>query len=81
MTTPAAARHGQGQRQDAPVPGTGRPGAGTHDRDRDTDRDDGPGTLPFTGINPRLPILGGTMVGFGLVLLGLSNARRRRTSA
>ena len=41
----------------------------------------GTGTLPFTGINPRLPILGGTLVTFGLVLLGLSNARRRRTSA
>jgi hypothetical protein len=41
----------------------------------------GSGTLPFTGINPRLPILGGTLVTFGLVLLGLSNARRRRTSA
>jgi hypothetical protein len=40
----------------------------------------GSGTLPFTGINPRLPILGGTLVTFGLVLLGLSNARRRRTS-
>ena len=41
----------------------------------------GSGTLPFTGINPRLPILGGSMVAFGLLLLGLSNARRRRTSA
>ncbi|HEY5024704.1 MAG TPA: ice-binding family protein [Acidimicrobiales bacterium] len=39
------------------------------------------GTLPFTGINPRLPILGGSLVVFGLGLLGLSNARRRRTRA
>ena len=39
------------------------------------------GTLPFTGINPLLPVLGGTLVGAGLVLVGLSNARRRRTSA
>jgi hypothetical protein len=39
------------------------------------------GTLPFTGINPRLPILGGSMVAFGLLMLGLSSARRRRTSA
>ncbi len=39
------------------------------------------GTLPFTGINPLLPVLGGTLVGAGLVLMGLSNARRRRTSA
>jgi hypothetical protein len=41
----------------------------------------GTGTLPFTGLNPRLPILGGSMVLFGLLLLTLSNARRRRTSA
>jgi len=41
----------------------------------------GSGTLPFTGINPRIPILGGSMVAFGLLLLGLSSARRRRTSA
>ncbi len=41
----------------------------------------GSGTLPFTGINPRLPILGGSLVLFGTVLVGLSNARRRRTNA
>jgi hypothetical protein len=41
----------------------------------------GSGTLPFTGINPLVPVLGGTMVGLGLLLMGLSNARRRRTSA
>jgi hypothetical protein len=41
----------------------------------------GSGTLPFTGINPRLPILGGALVGSGFVLLAVSNARRRRTSA
>ncbi len=41
----------------------------------------GSGTLPFTGINPRIPIVGGSMVAFGLALLGLSSARRRRTSA
>jgi hypothetical protein len=39
------------------------------------------GTLPLTGINPRLPILGGSLVLTGLGLLGLSSARRRRTSA
>jgi len=39
------------------------------------------GTLPTTGINPLLPVLGGSMVGFGLVLLAMSSARRRRTSA
>ncbi|HVA04960.1 MAG TPA: ice-binding family protein [Acidimicrobiales bacterium] len=54
----------------AGVTGTGTPTGTT-----------GTGTLPFTGINPRLPILGGTLVVFGLGLLGLSNARRRRTSA
>ncbi len=41
----------------------------------------GSGTLPFTGINPRLPILGGSMVLLGALLVGLSNVRRRRTSA
>jgi hypothetical protein len=41
----------------------------------------GTGTLPFTGINPRLPILGGSMVLFGILLVTLSNARRRRTNA
>ena len=39
------------------------------------------GTLPFTGINPRLPILGGALVGFGFALLAVSKARRRRTTA
>ncbi|MDR3650605.1 MAG: ice-binding family protein [Acidimicrobiales bacterium] len=39
------------------------------------------GTLPFTGINPLLPTLGGVLVGSGLLLMGLSSARRRRTSA
>jgi hypothetical protein len=41
----------------------------------------GSGTLPTTGINPLLPIVGGSLVGFGLLLVALSNARRRRTSA
>jgi len=39
------------------------------------------GTLPFTGINPLLPTLGAVLVGSGLLLMGLSSARRRRTSA
>ena len=39
------------------------------------------GTLPFTGINPLLPVLGAVLVGSGLLLMGLSNARRRRTTA
>jgi hypothetical protein len=39
------------------------------------------GALPFTGMSPLLPVLGGTMIGFGLILLGLSTTRRRRTSA
>jgi len=37
------------------------------------------GTLPFTGINPLLPTLGGVLVGSGLLLMRLSSARRRRT--
>ncbi len=41
----------------------------------------GTGTLPFTGINPLLPVVGGSMVGFGLLLMGVSNARRRRAVA
>jgi hypothetical protein len=41
----------------------------------------GSGTLPTTGMNPLLPIFGGSMVAVGLLLLGLSNARRRRTTA
>jgi type VI secretion system secreted protein VgrG len=40
-----------------------------------------PGALATTGLNPVLPILGGSMLGSGLVLLGLSSTRRRRTSA
>jgi|SRR5579863_9511610 len=39
------------------------------------------GTLPFTGMSPVLPVLGATLVGSGLILMGLSNARRRRTHA
>ena len=41
----------------------------------------GSGTLPTTGINPLLPIVGGSLVGFGILLVALSNARRRRASA
>ena len=59
--------HGQGQRQDPQSDrhgqtGTGRPPAGRERRPAPT----GSGTLPFTGINPRLPILGGSLVVFGL---------------
>ena len=56
--------------------GTGTPG-GTGTPTGTT----GTGTLPFTGMNPLLPIFAGTLVGFGLLLLGVSNARRRRTQA
>jgi hypothetical protein len=41
----------------------------------------GSGTLPFTGINPLLPVVGGALVAGGLLLIGLSNTRRRRTQA
>ncbi len=57
--------------------GTGTPGTGTGTPTGTT----GTGTLPFTGINPRLPILGGSLVGFGLLMLAVSNARRRRVRA
>jgi hypothetical protein len=58
--------------------GTGTPGGtGTGSPTGTT----GSGTLPFTGINPRLPILGGSLVALGLVLLGVSSTRRRRASA
>jgi hypothetical protein len=40
-----------------------------------------PGPLATTGINPLVPIVGGGMLGIGLVLLGLSSARRRRATA
>jgi hypothetical protein len=40
-----------------------------------------PGPLATTGINPLVPISGGGMLGLGLVLLGLSSMRRRRTTA
>ncbi len=56
--------------------GTGTPG-GTGTPTGTT----GTGTLPFTGMNPLLPIFAGTLVGSGLLLLGVSNARRRRTHA
>jgi hypothetical protein len=39
------------------------------------------GTLPTTGINPLVPISGGAMVGLGLLLVAMSKARRRRTTA
>jgi hypothetical protein len=56
---------------------TGTPGAtGTGTPSGTT----GTGTLPFTGMNPLLPIVGGSLVGFGLLLMGMSNARRRRSS-
>jgi hypothetical protein len=32
-------------------------------------------------MSPVLPVLGATLVGSGLILMGLSNARRRRTHA
>jgi len=41
----------------------------------------GSGTLPFTGINPLLPVVGGSLVAGGMALIGLSNTRRRRTRA
>jgi Ice-binding-like len=40
-----------------------------------------PGALATTGLNPVLPIVGGSMLALGLLLLGLSSTRRRRTSA
>ncbi len=35
------------------------------------------GALPFTGMSPLLPILGGFLMACGLALLGLSGSRRR----
>ena len=60
--------------------GTGGSGTGTSGTGSPTGTV-GSGTLPTTGMNPLLPIFGGSMVAFGLLLLGLSNARRRRTTA
>lgn len=41
----------------------------------------GSGTLPTTGMNPLLPIVGGSLAAVGILLLGLSSTRRRRTTA
>ena len=40
-----------------------------------------PGPLATTGLNPMVPIVGGSMLALGLLLVGLSSTRRRRTSA
>ena len=67
--TTAGRRQRQGQRDDAqsqrarPPRATATPGGTGTGTPRGHDRH---GTLPFTGINPLLPILGGSLVGSGL---------------
>jgi hypothetical protein len=60
--------------------GTGASGTGTSGTGSPTGTL-GSGTLPTTGMNPLLPIVGGSVAAVGLLLLGLSNTRRRRTTA
>jgi hypothetical protein len=82
VTTPGGGTTGSGtsakaSAKTASPTGTGTGATGTATPTGTT----GSGTLPFTGINPLVPVLGGSMVALGLLLMGLSNARRRRTSA
>jgi hypothetical protein len=74
-TTTGAAKANAKTASPAGTTGTGTTGTGTPSGTLAS------GTLPTTGINPLLPIVGGSMAALGLLLLGLSNARRRRTTA